>query len=96
MALAARVDLSVDRIADAQLVIEALVDTLGRRSPDGVLDVVLAAGPAGVDLSVGPLPPGRPPRWSPTAPFPASGWCWTAWWTSGAWSRWTPEARPCA
>jgi hypothetical protein len=58
MALAARVDLSVDRIADAQLVIEALVDTVGRRSPGGVLDVVLAAGPAGVDLSVGPLPPG--------------------------------------
>jgi hypothetical protein len=58
MALAARVDLPVDRIADAQLVIEALVETVARRSPDGVLDVVLGAGPAGVDLSVGPLPAG--------------------------------------
>jgi hypothetical protein len=58
MALAARVDLSVDRVADAQLVVEALVETISRRSPDGVLDVVLAAGPAGVDLSVGPLPAG--------------------------------------
>lgn len=57
IALAARVDLSVDRIADAQLVIETLVETLRRRG-DGVLDVVLAAGPAGVDLSVGPLPEG--------------------------------------
>ena len=59
IALAARVDLSVDRISDAQLVIETLVGTLRRRDGDGVLDVVLAAGPAGVDLSVGPLARGQ-------------------------------------
>lgn len=58
MALAARIDLPIDRIADAQLVVETLVETVSRRTTDGVLDVALAAGPDGVDLSVGPLPAG--------------------------------------
>jgi hypothetical protein len=62
MALAARVDLPVDRIADAQIVTEALMARAPRNSANGALTIDLAAGPGGVDLSVGPLPTGGAAR----------------------------------
>lgn len=57
-ALAARVDLPVDRLADAQLVGAALVSAAAHHSPDGVLCIELGADAGSVDLAVGPLPRG--------------------------------------
>lgn len=62
LALAARVDLPLDRIADAQIVTEALIATASHNSSNGALCIDLAAGPEGVDLSVGPLPTGGAAR----------------------------------
>jgi len=62
MALAARVDLPVDRIADAQIVTEALMATATRDSANGGWTIDLAAGPEGVDISVGPLSTGGAAR----------------------------------
>ena len=62
LALAARVDLPLDRIADAQVVTEALTATASRNSVNGALCIDLAAGPEGVNLSVGPLPTGGAAR----------------------------------
>jgi len=57
-AMAARVDLPVDRLADAQIVGAALVSAAFRLSPDGVLCVEFGSGPEGLGLGVGPLPAG--------------------------------------
>lgn len=59
-AMAARIDMPVDRLADAQLVSAALVAAAFRHSPDGVLSIQLAVGDDGLDLGVGPLPAGAP------------------------------------
>ncbi|MBJ7454707.1 MAG: hypothetical protein JHC74_01495 [Thermoleophilia bacterium] len=61
-AMAARVDLPVDRLADAQLVSAALVSSAFHLSPDGVLCVEFGAGPDGLGLGVGPLPAGAAAR----------------------------------
>ena len=57
-ALAARVDLPFDRLADAQLIGGALVAAAARQSPEGVLCIDLGARAGGIDLGVGPLPRG--------------------------------------
>ena len=57
-AMAARIDLPVDRLADAQIVCAALVSSAFRLGPDGVLCVEFGAGPEGLGLGVGPLPAG--------------------------------------
>ena len=61
-AMAARVDLPVDRLADAQIVSAALVSSAFRLSSDGVLCVEFGAGPDGLGLAVGPLPAGAASR----------------------------------
>lgn len=57
-AMAARIDLPVDRLADAQLVSAALVASAFRHSPDGVLSIELGLDGEGLGLRVGPLPTG--------------------------------------
>ncbi|MGD9572200.1 MAG: hypothetical protein AB7V62_09965 [Thermoleophilia bacterium] len=54
-ALAARVDLPVDRLADAQLVASAVAASAPRHTADGTLLVGLDAEGAEVGLAVGPL-----------------------------------------
>ena len=73
LALAARVDLPVNRIADAQIVTEALMATASRDSVDGTLCVNLGAGPDGVDLSLGPLPTGGAARVVAESELPGVG-----------------------
>lgn len=57
-AMVARIDLPVDRLADAQLVGAALFAAAFRHSPEGVLCIELGVGDGGLDLGVGPLPAG--------------------------------------
>ena len=57
-AMAARIDLPLDRLADAQLVSAALVASAFRRSPDGVLCIELGVDGDRLGLGVGPLPAG--------------------------------------
>ena len=57
-ALAARVDLPVDRLAVAQMASGALVPAAARHAPDGVVRVELGAGSGRIDLALGPLPAG--------------------------------------
>lgn len=72
-AVAARVDLPVDRLADAQLVSAALVASAFRHSPDGVLCVELEADDGGVELGVGPLAPGAAARVVAESELPGVG-----------------------
>ena len=58
-ALAARVDLPLDRLADAQLVSSALVWGATRHLVDGVLCVDLDIDDGAIGLAVGPLPVGE-------------------------------------
>ena len=58
-ALAARVDLPLDRLADAQLVSSALVRGATRHLVDGVLCVDLDIEDGAIGLAVGPLPVGE-------------------------------------
>jgi hypothetical protein len=57
-AMAARIDLPVDRLADAQMVGAALVTGAFRHSPDGILCIELDVDASGLGLGVGPLPAG--------------------------------------
>jgi hypothetical protein len=57
-ALAARVDLPLDRLADAQLVASALAAGASRQTDGGDLCVGLDASGGSVGLAVGPLPAG--------------------------------------
>ena len=57
-ALGARVDLSLDRLADAQLVAGAVAGAAHRHAADGELQVDLAAGQGTLSLTVGALPRG--------------------------------------
>lgn len=60
-ALAARVDLPIDRVADAQIVAAALVAATARLG-DGLLCVDLDVDGDAVGLAVGPLPAGAGAR----------------------------------
>ncbi len=57
-ALAARADLPLDRLADAQLVASALAAGAARHTHDGDLHVSLDAHAGRVGLAIGPLPAG--------------------------------------
>ncbi len=72
-AMAARIDLPVDRLADAQLVGAALVASAFRHSPDGMLCVELGAGSEGLALGVGPLPHGAAARVVAESALPGVG-----------------------
>jgi serine/threonine-protein kinase RsbW len=72
-ALAARVDLPVDRLSDAQLMAAALASGARRHAPDGTLCVELAVAPQTVSLSVGPLPPGTASRLVADSAVPGLG-----------------------
>lgn len=61
-ALAARADLPLDRLADAQLVAAALAAGAARHAADGELRVGLDAQGGEVALAVGPLAPGAGER----------------------------------
>lgn len=58
-ALAARVDLPLDRLSDAQLASSVLIRSATRHAVDGVLRVDLDVEDGAVGLSVGPLPAGE-------------------------------------
>ena len=58
-ALAARVDLPLDRLADAQLVSSVVVRGATRHLVDGVLCIDLETDGGAVGLAVGPLPEGE-------------------------------------
>lgn len=57
-ALAARADLPLDRLADAQLVASALAAGTARQGDGGGLSVALDATGGAVGLAIGPLPAG--------------------------------------
>ena len=62
-ALAARVDLSLERLSDAQIASAALVATTASRSiPGGELRVELDGEPGAVIVRLGPLPDGAAAR----------------------------------
>lgn len=61
-ALAARVDLPLDRLSDAQLVVAALASAARRHAPDGTFCIDLTGAHRTVAISVGPLPPGTAAR----------------------------------
>lgn len=61
-ALAARLDLSLDRLSDAQIVSSALAAVAGRHVEDGVLCVDLDVGDDGLVMAVGTLPAGAAQR----------------------------------
>ncbi len=58
-ALAARVDLPLDRLSDAQLASSVLIRGANRHAVDGVVRVELDVEDGAVGLSVGPLPTGE-------------------------------------
>lgn len=72
-ALAARADLPLDRLADAQLVAAALAAGASRHSVDGDLCVGLGADGDGVELAIGPLPPGAGERVMAESRLPGVG-----------------------
>jgi anti-sigma regulatory factor (Ser/Thr protein kinase) len=57
-ALAARRDLSIDRVSDAVLVSDAIADAAPERFADGRVRLGLEERPAGIDLRLGPMEPG--------------------------------------
>jgi len=57
-ALAARHDLSVDRVSDAILVSDAIAGAAPERFADGRVRLGFEEGPAGIDLRLGPMAPG--------------------------------------
>lgn len=61
-ALAARIDLPVDRLADAQIVGEAIAAYARRHSPDGVLTLRFGAAPGCLVIRLGPLDAGAAER----------------------------------
>lgn len=58
-ALAARVDLPLDRLSDAQLASSVLIRGANRHAVDGVVRVELDVENGAVGLAVGPLPAGE-------------------------------------
>jgi hypothetical protein len=58
-ALAARVDLPLDRLSDAQLASSVLIRGANRHAVDGVVRVELDVEGGAVGLAIGPLPAGE-------------------------------------
>ena len=61
-ALAARVDLPLDRLSDGQIASAALVATASRNIPGGELRMELDGEPGAVIVRLGPLPDGAAAR----------------------------------
>jgi hypothetical protein len=61
-ALAARVDLPVDRLLDAQIVLEAVAAGAARHLRGGALTVRFGASPGAISMQVGPLSDGAAER----------------------------------
>src|SRR5262249_33659458 len=57
-ALAARRDLSVDRVSDAVLITDAIAAAAPRRFTDGRVKLGLDERPDGINLRLGPMGPG--------------------------------------
>lgn len=57
-ALAARIDLPIDRLQDARLLAATVVELARDRAADGHLDAVMTADGGRIDLRVGPLEQG--------------------------------------
>lgn len=61
-ALAARADLPVDRLSDAQVVAGAIAQRAPRYFPDGAIHMTFSYAPATIRLAIGPLVPGGAQR----------------------------------
>jgi hypothetical protein len=61
-ALAARVDLPIDRLSDAQIASAAVAATASRQVSGGALQVELDGEPGAMVVRLGPLPPGAATR----------------------------------
>lgn len=61
-ALAARADLPVDRVEEAQIVAGAIAGGARRHAVDGVVQVTMRVEPGRMDLAVGPLEAGSAER----------------------------------
>jgi hypothetical protein len=72
-ALAARVDLPIDRLSDAQIVSAAVAASARRHSADGSLAVELMAHEGELELVVGPLPAGAGARVVADSALPGIG-----------------------
>jgi anti-sigma regulatory factor (Ser/Thr protein kinase) len=57
-ALAARADLSIDRLSDVQMLGDAVSAEAPSRAPEEALDLAITATPGRLELRVGPLRPG--------------------------------------
>ncbi len=72
-ALAARVNLPLDRLSDAQIASAALIDTVSRRQPGGELCIELDGEPGSVSVRLGPLPDGAAARAIEDSAIPGIG-----------------------
>jgi hypothetical protein len=72
-ALAARVDLPLDRLSDAQIASAALLVTVNRRLDGAELRIELEGGPGGVVVRLGPLPDGAAARVVEESAIPGVG-----------------------
>lgn len=72
-AMAAQADLPVDRLADAQIVAEAISRQGSRHSADGALQVGFSWTPRRVCIAVGPLSPGGATRLLEESAVPGVG-----------------------
>lgn len=72
-ALAARHEITVDRIADAMLLSDAISAAAPRRFADGQVRLSIADRPAGVELKVGPMAAGAAAELRASLALPAVG-----------------------
>jgi hypothetical protein len=72
-ALAARADLSVDRLNDLSLVGDAVSAVAGESVADGQLAVIARPGTGGLELSFGPFVPGGAARVRRAGNLPGGG-----------------------
>jgi hypothetical protein len=72
-ALAARVDMPVDRLSDAQIVAAAVAAAAGRATPELPIRVDFSAQDGAVALRVGPLPDGAAARLVAESALPGVG-----------------------
>ena len=71
--LAARVDFSIDRLSDAQIVSDALAQHAGEQTTDGHVGVRIDEGDHVLELEVGPLVPGGGDRLVAATELPGLG-----------------------
>ncbi len=78
-ALAARRDLSVDRVSDAVLVTDAISAAAPSRFTDGRVRLGLEEGPEGIQLRLGPMDPGGAEQIRDDLHVPEMGGRWSLW-----------------